>query len=174
MKLIFIICLTIIFLPAYAQQKDSIVILSNSFENYYSKLNPKLKYSFDDISKIHNYSNNWDFDKDGIKDELYFVSTGGAHNYYYLKVILSKDHKKREFNFIESDFPILTAEDTANFNKTSFGFVVTRFGKNSVPTIIVKLDNQSFYENRELIKRKIKTRNIMISFKNGITKFEYL
>lgn len=66
------------------------------------KSNPTLTYSYDNISQIHNYSNNWDFDKDGIKDELYFVGTGGAHLYYFLKVVLSTDKKSREFNFIES------------------------------------------------------------------------
>lgn len=50
--------------------------ISNSFEASYRKSNPDLKYSYDNISQIHNYSNNWDLDNDGIKDEVYFVETG--------------------------------------------------------------------------------------------------
>jgi hypothetical protein len=131
-----------------------------------------LKYSFDEIFQIHNYSNNWDFDKDGIKDELYFVGTGGAHLYYFLKVVLSSDKKSREFNFIQSDFPFLTATDTLNIEKTVLGFVVSDLGKDLTPNIIVRLDDNTYYANKkELTKQKIKTRTISISFENGKTKY---
>jgi hypothetical protein len=143
----------------------------NSYENDYRKTNPGLTYSYDNISQIHNYSNNWDFDKDGIKDELYFVGTGGAHLYYFLKVVLSTDKKPRRFDFIQSDLPFLTATDTLNFDKTPVGFVVTNFGENLVPTIIVRLDEQTFHDNQELNDRKIKTKNILLSFENGATKY---
>ena len=156
----------------FSQQTDSLDIPSNSFENNYLKSNSTLKYSYDEIYQIHNYSNNWDFDKDGIKDELYFIGTGGAHLYYFLKVVLSSDKLSREFNFIQSDFPFLTATDTLNIKKTVLGFVVADISKNSIPTIIVRLDNSTYYANKkEFTKQKIKTRNISISFKNGKTKY---
>jgi len=86
-----IFILNIISFAAFSQDIDTLEIPSNSFENVYRISNPTLKYSYDEISQIHNYSHNWDFDNDGIKDELYFVGTGGAHIYYFIGVILSSD-----------------------------------------------------------------------------------
>jgi len=100
MKILFTFFLASFTLSVFSQQTDSIEFPSNSFEKDYHKSNPTLIYSYDSISQTHNYSNNWDFDKDGIKDELYFVGTGGVHLYYYLKVILSSEKKSKEFNFI--------------------------------------------------------------------------
>jgi len=171
MKILLTTLLTTSTLSVFSQKSASLKIPSNSFEEYYLKSNPTLTYSYDSISQTHNYSNNWDFDKDGTKDELYFVGTGGAHLYFYLKVVLSIDSKPREFNFVESDFPELTAIDTLNFNKAPVGFVVTDLGKNKIPAIIVRLDDQIFYTNKQLKNRKIKTPNIVISFENGKTKF---
>ena len=147
-------------------------IPSNSFENEYRISNPSLKYSFDEISQIHNYSHNWDFDNDGIKDELYFVGTGGAHIYYFLRVVLSSDKKVRDVNFIQSDFPFLNGTDFLNSEKTNAGFAVLNIEKELTPSIIVRLDESTFdaFKN-EFMKENIKTRNSLISFKNGKMKF---
>src|SRR5688572_26469398 len=150
MKFLVSIYLVLSVLNVNAQQIDSI---ANSFEDSYRKSNPKLVYSYDNISKIHNYSNNWDFDKDGIKDEVYFIGTGGAHLYYFLKVVLSSDEKSREFKFVESDFPILTATDTLNFDKIPVGFVVAELGNNLTPSIIVRLDESSYQVNKKLLTK---------------------
>ena len=159
-------------LTIFSQQIDSLGITSNSFDNNYHKSNPTLVYSYDAIAKIHDYSNNWDFDKDGIKDELYFIGTGGAHLYYFFKVVLSSDKKSREFNFIQSDFPFLTSTDTLNIEKKLSGFVVANLGKDLTPTIIVRLDNSTYYANKkEFTKKKIKTRNVSISFENRKIKY---
>ena len=171
MKLIITSILTGLTLSVFSQQADSVGTPSNSFEIIYSKSSPTLKYCYYNASQTHDYSNNWDFDKDGINDKVYFIGTGGAHLYYFLKVVLSTDHKPREFGFIQSEFPLLTAADTINFDNTPLGFVVTGFGKNLTPTIIVKLDKQTFYNNIELKKRKIKTKNVWVSFENGKTKY---
>ena len=171
MKFPFAFILSLLTFTVFSQQPDTLNRSSNSFESAYRKSNPTLTYSYDSATQTHNYSNNWDFDKDGINDEVYFVGTGGAHSYYFLKVVLSTDHKLREFDFIESDFPFLTATDTLNFDKTPVGFVVTDIDKNSTPTIIVRLDEETFYGNNELKKRNIKTKNIIISFENGKTKY---
>jgi hypothetical protein len=70
---------------AYKLLAETAQLPSNSFRNDYLKSNPNLKYNYDSATQIHNYSHNWDFDKDGVKDELYFVGTNGAHLYYFLK-----------------------------------------------------------------------------------------
>ncbi|UPQ79339.1 hypothetical protein M0M57_00525 [Flavobacterium azooxidireducens] len=172
MKIIITIILTTLTLTVFSQQTDSLYIPSNSFDKEYHKSNPTLTYSYDNNSQTHNYSNNWDFDKDGIKDELYFVGTSGAHLYYYLKVILSSDKKTREFNFVQLDFPILTATDTLDIEKTPIGFIVADLGQNLTTTIIVRLDDQSYFANKKILAdKKIKTRNVVISFENGKTEY---
>jgi hypothetical protein len=175
MKFIFTIFLTIFTTTVYSQSFDSLEIPSNSFESSYRKSNPNLMYKYDDISQTHNYSNNWDFDKDGINDELYFIGTGGAHLYYYLKVILSTDKLPREFDFIQSDFPFLTATDTLNMNKAPLGFVVADLETDMKPTVIVRLDDKTYQVNKnKLTKLRIKTRNIAISFENGKSNYQSL
>jgi hypothetical protein len=171
MKLLITFLLTTLTLTVFSQQVDSVRIPSNAFEINYSKSNPTLNYTYNNASQTHDYSNNWDFDKDGKNDEVYFIGTGGAHLFYFLKVVLSTDHKPRKFDFVQSDFPLLTATDTLNFDKTSVGFVVTDLGKDLTPTIIIRLDNQTFYGNNELKKRNIKTKNVSLSFANGKTKY---
>ena len=164
--------LNIFSFAVYSQHSVEFDIPSNSFENEYRISNPSLKYSFDEISQIHNYSNNWDFDNDGIKDELYFVGTGGAHIYYFLRVVLSSDKKVRDLNFIQSDVPFLNETDTLKFKKISVGFAVKKLGKDLTPTIIVRLDESTYDAfKKELMKQKIKTRNSLICFKNGKMKF---
>lgn len=172
LKNLFVIILTTLSLTVFSQQADNLDSPSNSFETEYRKSNPTLTYSYSESSQTHNYSNNWDFDKDGIKDELYFVGMGGAHLYYYLKVILSSDKKTREFNFVQLDFPFLIGTDTLKIEKTVSGFVVANVGKDLTPTIIVPLDDNTYHAvKKELTKRNIKTKNIAISFENGKTKF---
>jgi len=144
MRLLAIFILNIISFAAFSQDIDTLEIPSNSFENVYRISNPTLKYSYDEISQIHNYSHNWDFDNDGIKDELYFVGTGGAHIYYFLRVILSSDKKVRNINFIQTDYPLLTKTDTLNSEKSIFGFDVMNTGIELTPTIIVRLDESTF------------------------------
>ena len=80
MRFLILLLLSASSLIVFSQQIDSI---SNSFENTYRKSNPTLKYKYDNYAQVHDYSNNWDFDKDGINDEVYFVGTGGAHVYYF-------------------------------------------------------------------------------------------
>jgi hypothetical protein len=167
MNLLFTVVFTIFTLTDFSQKADSVETPSNSFENLYRKRNPSLKYRYDSIAQIHNYSNNWDFDKDGIKDELYFVGTGGAHLYYFLRVVLSSDHTAREFSNIQSDYPLLTSTDTSDLNNTPFGFVVANFGTNLIPTIIVRLGEQTFFNCKQRKKRKIRTNNISLHFENG-------
>ncbi len=172
MRLLVTFILNAFTFAVYSQKTDNLETHSNSFENNYRTENPTLIYCYDEISEIHNYSHNWDFDNDGIKDELYFVGTGGAHIYYFLRIVLSSDKKVRNLNFIQSDFPLLTATDTLNSVKSSVGFAINKLGKELTPSIIVSLDKSTYYAFKlELKKQKIKTRNCTISFNDGKLKF---
>lgn len=174
MKLLYTLLLCIYSVAAFCQGADSIEGRIGSFDNIYRKLMPALKYSYDEASQTHNYSHNWDFDQDGTNDEVYFIGTGGAHVYYFLKVVLSSGRVSGEIKFVETDFPLLTATDTSNFNKVQSGFVVARLGKSQSPALIVRLDDQTFYDNKELQRRKLKTKNILIRFEGALAKFDSL
>lgn len=157
---------------ALAQHAEIPVRPSNSFENDYRHTNPPLVYSYDEVTQTHDYSNNWDFDRDGVNDEVYFGGTHGAHLYFSLKVVLSADHITREFDFIQTDFPYLTATDTVDIQKMAYGFIVADIGENQTPSIIVRLDDQTYFANKRALKRRnITTRNALISFEDGVTKF---
>ena len=172
MRLLVTFILNVYSFAVYSQKTDNLETPSNSFEKNYFTTNPTLIYTYDEIFQVHNYSHNWDFDNDGLKDELYFVGTGGAHIYYFLRIVLSSDKKVRDLNFIQSDFPLLTATDTLNSVKSRVGFTINKLGKELTPTIILSLDESTYYTFKlELMKQKIETRNCSISFKNGETKF---
>ena len=81
---------------------------SNSFKLELQKQFPRLHYKYYEASQVHDYSNNWDFDGDGIKDSLLFIGNGGAHLYFHLEMILSDGARCYDFPFIETDFPMLT------------------------------------------------------------------
>jgi hypothetical protein len=153
-------------------------IPSNSFEASYKKTNPKIIYKYDSLRQIHNYSNNWDFDNDGKLDQVYFVGTGGAHLYYFLRVILSSDNLVRDFSFIQSDFPILPSGDElskADFNPKNgwTQFAVLDFGKDKGKDIFIKLDNSTFDTEKKVLNKKgIKTSLVIITFKNGKSIFK--
>lgn len=144
--------------------------ISNGFGEQLEKSFPSLRYHYDSISQIHDYSGNWDFDKDGLHDGVYFVGTGGAHLYYYLKVILSSDKRERNLTFIETDFPLLAATDSLNLDPASPGFAVAEAGKDAITKIFVRLDDQSFHANIDILQKyRISTQNMVISFNNGKT-----
>lgn len=147
----------------------------NSFAATYKVANPTIHYRFDSVNQIHDYSNNWDLDNDGKPDQVYFIGTGGAHLYFYLRVILSSDHQTKNFPFLQSDMPILPPNKelqqinySPNIHSTQFAV----FGKHT-KTLFIKLDDQSFYtEKQTLRKLGITTKYILLSFKNGTAVFK--
>ncbi len=64
MKILITIILTACTLTVFSQQINRLDFPSNSFENEYRKTNPALTYSYDSAVQTHNYSNNWDFDRE--------------------------------------------------------------------------------------------------------------
>lgn len=141
----------------------------NSFAKIYKQNNSTITYKYDSLNQTHNYSGNWDFDLDGTADEVYFVGTGGAHLYYYLKVVLSNDNRRKEFRYIQSDFPIFSYPDKNGLNydpiEALAQFTVADFDGDKKPDIYIRLDNQSFLSAKKSLKKhRIRTQSIILSF----------
>jgi hypothetical protein len=145
--------------------------ISNSFEEMYKTTHPAIHYVYDETAHIHNYSHNWDFDNDGIHDEVYFVGTGGAHAYYFLRVILSSDRVVRNFPYLISDFPILPSGETVtqfNCNPQKTYFAV--FSIDNSNAVFIRLDTISFALNKKILKRQgVKTNAVVVTFTNNTT-----
>jgi len=139
------------------------------FEKYYKEYYPELIYSYDSIADIHNYSNNWDFDNDGIKDQLYFVREDDLFSFYYLKIVLSANQQSADLDFIQTDFPFLS--NPTNAKKLKTGFFVND-DENKPPMIIVNI-NKVVYNtnNKKMVANNIKAGNVFVTFENGDIKF---
>ena len=166
---------SLLLLASFTVSAQSDSLPSNSFQDHYRKSNPALIYSYDTTTQTHNYSDNWDFDHDGLKDEVYFCGTGGAHLYYFLKVVLSSNKSGQKFDFIQTDFPCLIATDTTALQNSPSGFRVVDFGDKLGICLIVTIDEatkDAFRNN--LSRQKLRTKHILIRFENGVAKFESL
>ncbi|MBR4135132.1 MAG: hypothetical protein IKU03_01785 [Bacteroidales bacterium] len=76
---------------------------TNSFSKLYK--NTDIHYSYHEASQTHDYSRNWDFDGDGIADELLFVGNGGAHLQFHPKIHLSSIDTTFFFPDLSLDMP---------------------------------------------------------------------
>jgi hypothetical protein len=132
---------------------------NNSYRSSLRAEFSNLKYQYLPPSQTHDYSGNWDFDGDGVLDNLKFIGTGGAHLYYYLEITLSTIEAKQSFRFLTSDFPILgtalALHDTLNSEKFIFPkFVVEDFDGDHLPEIFIHLDQQSFVASQTLLAQR--------------------
>ncbi|RYE26782.1 MAG: hypothetical protein EOP48_34930 [Sphingobacteriales bacterium] len=109
---------------------------------------------------------------DGVNDELLFIGTGGAHLYYYLRIVLSSDKSVRDFKFLELDFPCLPSNDeinNASFNPLQSPIQLAIFDsdKDGIKDVFIHLDNQTAEANvKQLKKYRINSTSILITFKN--------
>ncbi|TNE54903.1 MAG: hypothetical protein EP338_05500 [Bacteroidetes bacterium] len=60
---------------------------------------------FPDPVSSYDYSGKWDLDKDGQKDSLLLVGNGGAHAWYYPRLILSSNGRQYDYPHLLIDFP---------------------------------------------------------------------
>lgn len=151
---------------------QSDVLPSNSFAGYYTTTGLDLQYNYDEESIVHNYSGNWDLDEDGIRDEIYFIGTGGAHLYYYLRVVLSSDKKVRDFKYLESDAPVYTpALIPGALNKMHVADNFTAFSilqERGKVLIFLRLDHAVQLSAQKVLQRyKVTTGNILLGFNKG-------
>jgi hypothetical protein len=145
---------------------------TNSFEAIYKEKRPTLIYRYDVEKQVHNYSNNWDFDGDGIKDEVYFKGDGGAHLYYYLVIVLSVDKKVRNFTYLDTDFPFLNVDNDSHYEANNrifnIGFTIFDYNKDGIMDILIHLDKKSFlFQHKRLERKGVFSSSIVLSFNKG-------
>lgn len=162
-----------LWLTTYAQ---SDTIPGNSCQPYFDIKKTSIHYSYSTTNQTHDYSGNWDFDGDGKTDELYFIGTGGAHLYFYLRIVLSSDKKVRDFSFLNLDMPCLGSIDelkNANFYPSPSlpQFVVDYFptgglGDDANDKIYLHLDNYSAI-SKKWKKRGITSKYLLLKYEKG-------
>ena len=159
--------LTIVFVLTIFQnciaQVDTAVNIDNSIVRYI--YNPDTKST----NLSYDYSNRWDFDGDRINDSLLFIGNGGVHAYYYLRIVLSSDIKKRDFRLVQIDMPYLYTYD--EFKKSdknpAIQFVVNDFDNNSLPDIFINFSNLFGRISKIWYNEGIRTKYVILSFKKG-------
>ena len=160
----FSICFT-----THAQSVDTAIVASgNSCQPYFDNNKKLIHYSYTALTQTHNYSNNWDFDGDSKKDELYFIGTGGAHLYFYLRIVLSSDKKVQNFPFLELDMPCLGSVSELNTAAFIVGKFISRPVKRngSNDEIYLRLDNSSAIPLKWK-KRGVNSNRILVVYEMG-------
>jgi hypothetical protein len=175
MRLLFTIVILSFFSVVSRAQSDSLAPYKRpKFSNRCGSIDSTIHYySYNDSSKTHDYSHNWDFDGDGATDSLTFIGTGGAHLYYFLRIVLSSDKKTRDFPFLEIDFPCLC--NISRLKESNFyppphypQIVVHDFDSDFTYEIYLHLDISTFsILSKKWKKRGLTSRYILLDYKNG-------
>ncbi|MCL5246601.1 hypothetical protein M4I21_12320 [Cellulophaga sp. 20_2_10] len=88
--------------------------------------------------------NLWDIDNDKHKDEIEFISNGGAHSYYHLRIRLSSKKKWIEFPTFEIDLPYPhKIKNLTELGEMYPQFVVYDFDDDDLKEIYLNLYNLS-------------------------------
>lgn len=146
---------------------------SNSFEQNLNRRDSKINYVYIDSTQTHDYSGNWDFDLDGKTDQVHFIGNGGAHLYYYLKIMLSSNKLSQDFSFLLLDFPLL--EETSGLTSEGFldsldvpQFAVKDFDSDGQYEIFLSLDQSTFLVIKDdLARHNVDSQHILLKCKEG-------
>ncbi|GLB48769.1 hypothetical protein [Neptunitalea lumnitzerae] len=159
--LLHLILFFITYTNTYAQ--DTVNPLpTNPYESFYNDNFSHLKFEYNDSLNILNLSNNWDFDGDGISDNLKFIGKGGVHLYFYLEVQLSTNNTLFKFKDLDTDMPYLgDVSELKSVKEDDLfpSFVISDFNGDGISDI---------YFNTSLSSNPLpQKRNRLITFKNG-------
>ncbi len=115
----------------------------------------------------YNYSNKWDFDGDKRNDSLFFIGNGGAHTYFYLRIILSSDGRQRDFRSVHIDMPyFVSREELLKWGKNpGIQFIVSDFNDDGVSDIYLNFNNPFGHIPANWKNNGIKTKYVVLSFK---------
>jgi len=153
------ICIFISF-KLQAQQSDSTCIEIPDYQYVVERYDSTLQLSLMD----YHYTDLWDFDNDGLMDEIRFISNGGAHCYYYPQIFLSSEQKFHSFKSFYIDMPYLFEVDEIN---AVIPFLVLDFDQDGVDEIYFNLNNHFASIPADLRSKGIKTKRILIDYENG-------
>ena len=136
-------------------------------------------YSYSDENQTHNYSGNFDFDGDRLNDSLYFVGTGGAHLYYFPRILLSSTKKSFDFEEINIDvpqyFPVSYLAALSFLDRFTPQFVVgtnkdLQYVENQIirrPSHVIFFRLDSHYYSKDWKKQGINSDYVLLYFENG-------
>lgn len=129
-------------------QPGKIVVIQNNILT--DSITPNQKYTkeiYDPVSELYNssldYSNMWDLDGDGKNDSVFFIGNGGAHVFYYLRVLLSSNSLVQDFPEVQLDMPYFNEKEVLDKypSSPSVQFVVFDFDKDGTLDIYLNFDN---------------------------------
>lgn len=117
----------------------------------------------------YNYSDKWDLDGDGTKDSVFFIGNGGAHTYFYLRIVLSLDKIQRNYPTFNIDMPFFINKDTLDKYGKSTGlqFVVADFNKDNIYEIYLNVDNNWSSIPKKWKRKGVKTKCILLALNDG-------
>jgi hypothetical protein len=139
-------------------------LVSNSLEYLFN--NSSVSYRYIEDKQIHDYSDNWDIDGDGIKDNIMFIGNGGAHLYFSLFIKLSSGNKDYDFKYLLLDCPLLEPIDSLlkHGRQNIFPqFVVHDFNGDGVSDIFVNIDSTNI-QSEELQALGITSNHIILYY----------
>lgn len=130
--------------------------------------NPETK----SVNLSYNYSGKWDFDGDGKKDSLFFIGNGGAHAYFYPKLILSKDGSTRIYPTVLLDMPYFNNKvQLEKFRKNpAVQLIVDDLDKDGITDIYFNFDHSSGAIPKTWRRKGIHTKYVIVSFAGGTLK----
>jgi hypothetical protein len=135
---------------------------TNSYNEYFK--NTEINYFYNENAQIHDYSNNWDIDGDGISDKIQFWGNNATNLKFYLLIYLSTTNEVYFFNYLIIEFPKLENFSSIEKYKESRlfpGFVVYDYSKDNLNDILLKIER---IDDNQPNKFGIKTNNIIINF----------
>lgn len=167
-------CNTRLLKPKHIIEHPKESIDADSYSNIPNPYVPKdssINYTYFENTQIHDYSYNWDLDGDGLLDDLFFVSNGGAHTIYSLVVRLKSQGVAYSFEFITTDFPKLeTMEALMMSDSLSVlpKFVIHDFNSDGILDVYLNTEDGPLdVYKQERLKLGLKTRKVIISFNTG-------
>ena len=137
MKSLLTIVLTLFISQISLAQIDSIKIINGEYSRYIYNDDTK------SINLSYNYSNKWDFDGDNRKDSLFFIGNGGAHSYFYPRIILSSVGLTMNFPTVQIDMPHFVPIETLKKWRKNPGvqLVVDDFDSDGIQDIYLNFNN---------------------------------
>ncbi len=129
-------------------------------------------YHYDSMLQVniltYEYPDLWDLDNDGRKDNIVFISNGGAHAYYHLRIWLSSQKKTIEYRTFYTDFPYpQKINGVEEIDAYSPHVIVQDFDNDKADEIYLNLNNSFATIPENLKKSGVTSKQILIDYRKG-------